>query len=230
MFQDAVDSFSEILTPPFRMVLWKSLALTLVLLLLTWVGLERLILHFADVQNGWLATAIGIAAGLGLFAGCIFLVGPTTSLVAGFFIDELAARVEAGLGPATQVGRPLPAGTGLWVAIQFAVLSLAVNAVALLLLLVPGVNVVAFFAANAFLFGREYFALAALRYRSLEEVRGLRRRHATYLFLCGLPIALLLAIPVLNLLTPLFATAFMVRVHRRITPAPANLPATALQA
>ena len=105
-----------------------------------------------------------------------------------------------------------------------------VATLALLLLLVPGVNLIAFFTANAYLLGREYFELAALRYRSVEEVRQLRRERALYLFLCGLPIAALVAIPIVNLLTPLFATAFMVRVHRRITPAPAMLSATPGQA
>ena len=46
----------------------------------------------------------------------------------------------------------------------------------------------------------------------------LRSAHGGYLFICGLFIAALVAIPVLNLLTPLFATAFMVRVHQRIAP------------
>jgi CysZ protein len=31
-------------------------------------------------------------------------------------------------------------------------------------------------------------------------------------------IAAFLAVPILNLLTPLFGTAFMVRLHRRIAP------------
>eukprot|EP01037_Dinobryon_pediforme_P043661 gene43661-54857_t len=103
----------------------------------------------------------------------------------------------------------------------FALVSIGVNIVALVLLLVPGVNVVAFICANAYLSGREYFELAALRYAPLEEVRALRRQHALYLFVCGMPIAAFLAVPLLNLLTPLFATSLMVRVHAR--PAPGGL-------
>jgi len=57
-----------------------------------------------------------------------------------------------------------------------------------------------------------------LRHRPIEEVRTLRKAHGLYLFVCGLFIAALVAIPVANLLTPLFATAFMVRVHQRIAP------------
>ena len=174
--------------------------------------------------------ALAILTGLGLFVGLAFLVAPTSSLVAGMFLDELAERVEGEIGPSNQVGRALPAGAAIWLASKFALVSVGVNFVALLLLLVPGVNLIAFFTANAYLLGREYFELAALRYRPVEEVRQLRRENAVYLFLCGLPIAALVAIPVVNLLTPLFATAFMVRVHRRITPAPAMLSAAPGQA
>jgi CysZ protein len=53
----------------------------------------------------------------------------------------------------------------------------------------------------------------------------LRRRYQVRLFLVGLLIAALLAIPLLNLLTPLFGTAFMVRLHKRLAP-PMPLPAS----
>lgn len=230
MLHDAAESLREIFTPPFRAVLFKCLAMTLVLLALVWVGLDRVILAQVQIANWWLATALALLTGLGLFVGLAFLVAPTSSLVAGFFLDELAERVEADIGPADQVGHALPTGTAVWLATKFAFVSVAVNIVALLLLLVPGVNVIAFFTANAYLLGREYFELAALRYRPLEEVRQLRRENAVYLFLCGVPIAALVAVPILNLVTPLFATAFMVRVHRRITPAPATLPGLRPQA
>jgi len=38
------------------------------------------------------------------------------------------------------------------------------------------------------------------------------------LFVAGLFIAIFVATPGLNLLTPLFATAFMVRVHKKLSP------------
>jgi CysZ protein len=230
MLHDAAESLREIFTPPFRAVLIKCLGLTLVLLALIWVGLDKAILSQVQISNWWLSTALAVLTGLGLFVGLAFLVAPTSSLVAGFFLDELAERVEREIGPPDQVGRPLPAGRAIWLATKFALVSAAVNILALLLLLVPGVNVIAFFTANAYLLGREYFELAALRYRPLEEVRQLRRANALYLFACGMPIAALVAIPIVNLVTPLFATAFMVRVHRRITPAPRMLSPLGSQA
>jgi CysZ protein len=91
------------------------------------------------------------------------------------------------------------------------------NFVALLVFLLPGVNLAVFFVANAYLLGREYFELAALRYRPLAEVQDMRRRHKLYIFACGFLIAGFVVVPILNLLTPLFGTAFMVRIHQKLS-------------
>ena len=218
MLDDAVAAFRQILTPQFRAVLFKTLALTLLLLGLIWFGLDRLVLHFIHVQTPWVATLLSIVTGLGLFVGLAFLLAPTSSLVAGLFLDELAEIVEREIYPGDRIGRALPAGYAIWLAIRFALLSALVNLIALMLLLVPGINAIAFFVANAYLLSREFFELAALRYRPLAEVRALRRRYPLRIFLAGLLIAAFLAVPILNLLTPLFGTAFMVRLHKRIGP------------
>jgi CysZ protein len=89
--------------------------------------------------------------------------------------------------------------------------------IALILLILPGVNVAIFFVANGYLLGREYFELAAMRFRSIDEARALRRANAMRVFLAGLVIAAIVIIPILNLITPVFATAFMVRMHKKIS-------------
>jgi CysZ protein len=205
--------------------LLKTLGLTLLLLALVWIGLDRLVVHFIAVPYPWLATILSVATGIGLFVALAFLLAPASSLVAGFFLDELAEIVEREIYPPDRIGRPLPAGCAVWLATKFALVSALVNFLALMLLLVPGINAIAFFAANAYLLSREFFELAALRYRPLDEVRLLRRRYRLRLFIAGLLIAAFLAVPILNLLTPLFGTAFMVRLHKRIAPPPASLPA-----
>lgn len=224
MLQAAIDAARQILSPPFRNVLFKSLGMTLVLLALAWVGLDRLALSFVNVDNVMIRTAAVFATGAGLFIGLAFLIAPISVLVAGLFLDDLAEIVEAEVDPDGPPGRPLPAGQAIFMGLRFALISAGVNFVALLLLLVPGVNAIVFILANAFLFGREYFAFAATRYRTLEEAREMTRRHATTLFVAGLFIAGFVAVPGLNLLTPLFGVAFMVRLHKRLSAAPAPRP------
>ncbi len=170
----------------------------------------------------WLAALISILAGLGLTVGSVFLVAPVSSIVAGFFIDDLAEQVERDLEPAAPPGRPLPIFDAVVLSVRFGALSLGVTLLALLLLLVPGVNAVAFIGANAYLLGRQYYEFVALRHMSAEEAAALRQRHAGRIFLAGLVIAGLVSVPVLNLVTPLFGAAFMVRVFKRL-PRPADV-------
>jgi CysZ protein len=217
MFQDALAAFGQVFSPPFRRVLWKSLGLTLVLLAAAWLGLERLISYFVTTDNPWIATIVSVLTGLGLIIGMLFLVAPVSALVAGFYLDELAEKTETGSAPIWPSGRALPAGQAMGLAARFALLTLLVNVGALMLLLVPGVNAVAFIAANSSLMGREYFELAAMRYRPTTEAKAMRRAHAPYLFFAGLPIAFFLSVPLLNLLTPLFGAAYMARIHKRLS-------------
>jgi CysZ protein len=215
MIEAATGALSQIFTPPFRNVLTKILLLTLAILTLVWLVLDRVIISYISVPYPWLGTVLTFLTGIGLFIGLAFLVAPISSLVAGFFLDELAERVE--LDTTGRAGRALPAGQAMWLAAKFAAVSILVNIIAVIVLLLPVVNIAAFFIANAYLFGREYFELAALRFRTLEEAREMRRRHRFYLFVCGLLIACFVAVPIVNLLTPLFATAFMVRIHQKLS-------------
>ncbi|MBN9069914.1 MAG: cysteine biosynthesis protein CysZ, partial [Rhizobiales bacterium] len=65
--------------------------------------------------------------------------------------------------------------------------------------------------------GREYFEFAAMRFHEEPEAKALRRRNFGTVFLAGLVIALFLAVPVVNLLTPLFAAALMVHLHKMVS-------------
>lgn len=217
MLPDAIAAFRQVFSPAFRHVLFKSLGLTIAILVLAWFGLERALTYFVAIENAWIATTVAVIAGLSLFVAMIFLVAPISALVAGFYLDELAEQVETSSTPIWPPGRALPTGQAIGLAARFALLALAVNLGALLLLLVPGVNAIAFIVANAYLMGREFFELAAMRYRSMQEAQALRRARAPYIFFAGLPIALFLSVPLLNLLTPLFGVAYMARVHKRVS-------------
>jgi CysZ protein len=228
MFDAALAAASQILTPPFRTALWKTLALTLALLALVWIALHKLIVAGIALPYPWAAAALSFIGGIGLFIGLAFLVAPVSFIVAGFFFDELAEEVERELAPGEVPGRALSLGDAAWMSLKFSAVALAVNLAALLLLLVPGVNAAVFFGANAYLFGRGYFELAAARYLPLGEVRRLRKKNVLRLFGAGVVMAAILAVPGVNLLTPLFGTAFMVRIARNIMRPARQAPRSAL--
>jgi uncharacterized protein involved in cysteine biosynthesis len=234
MLDAAAKALEQLLSPPFRSVLLKSIALALVLLLALGIGLQRVIAWVIGSGGGWVETALGtgahgpvnvlewvltIAVGFGLAAGAIFLMPAVTSLVAGLYADEIADLVEREYYPAEPPGTAVPIGRALIEAVKAALLALVVYLVALPFLLIAGVGAIIFFIATAFLLGRVYFELAALRFHPVAETKRLRKMRQGSVFLAGLMIAGFVSIPIVNLATPLFGTALMVHLHKRLTSA-----------
>lgn len=212
---------------PFRGVLFKSIGLTLLILVGLWFGLQGVFDAYAmpwvdallpglPSWAGWLGIAAAIIAGLGFALALALLIAPVTALVAGLFLDEIAEVVEREDYPADPPGQAIPALQSFVLALKFFGVVVLGNIVALILLLIPGVNIAAFFLVNGYLLGREFFEFAAMRFRPEAEAKALRRRHSGTIFLAGLVIAAFLAVPVLNLATPLFAAAMMVHLHKSI--------------
>ena len=216
MLQDALDSLSDIFSTPFRSVMLKSVALTVAVLALGGVALGHFVIGFVTISTAWLAAVLSVAIGLGLVVALVLLAAPTTSLVASFFFDEIAALVEHEVEPTGPPGRAAPLWDSTLAALRFAALTLGVMLAALVLLFVPGIGFAAWFAANAYLLGREYFELAAMRFRPAPEARAMRRYFAAPVFMAGLIVAAFVSVPVLNLATPLFAAALMARLHKRL--------------
>jgi CysZ protein len=139
-----------------------------------------------------------------------------TAFVASFFSDEIAAEVEHAHYPADPPGAAISAARGVIEGGKTALLALLIYLCAVPLVLFAGLGFLIFFIANAYLLGREYFLLAAMRFHSVEEAKALRKIHHTRIFTAGLFIAAFVSIPILNLATPLFGTAFMVHMHKKL--------------
>jgi CysZ protein len=215
MLAAAGQAFEELFTPPFRAVMVKCVGFTIALLALLIVAVEWSFTHFVAWPD-WIETTIQWLGGLALIAASIFLIPPVTSLIAGLYLDDIASQVERTAFPSDPPGRELPTMQAAWLAAKFFFVVLAVNLVALFLLLIPGVNLIAFYVGNGYLLGREYFELAAMRHLSTAEAKRLRKSNRLTVLLCGLIIAGLASVPILNLVTPLFATGFMVRMYKRL--------------
>lgn len=216
MFSDALRALHQTFSPPFRRVLWLSLASTVVVLALFGAGLQWSLDRLPQFGTPWLDLTLEWIARFFAVVVLIPLVHPVVSLVASLFLERIAGEVEARDYPAEPVGRDQPLLQSFWVAIRFTAVLIVVNIVALPFYLVPGLNLGLFWIVNGYLLGREYFELVALRHRSFPEVRSLRRRHGLRVFFAGVVIAAFATVPFLNLLAPLFATSFMVHTSKRI--------------
>jgi CysZ protein len=221
-------SFANLFAPETRSVFWKVLGLTLLALVALWFGLRETFLYLAlpfvdtlipgtPAWGGWISFIVGILASFGLALGLALLLAPVTALIAGLFLDDVAEVVEKRDYPQEPAGQPLPLGEAIVGTLKFLGVIVVGNIIALLLLLIPGVNLIAFFLVNGYLLGREFFEFAAMRHRSPAQARLLRAKHAGTVFLAGLVLAAFLAVPLLNLLTPLFAAGMMVHLHKAIS-------------
>ena len=216
MWSSAVLAARQTFSPPFRAVLFKSLGITVLLLVVGWFGLQALAERMLVLQNPTLNQIAHILTGFGMALGMLFLVTPITAAVAGLFLDDVAEIVERTHYPDDPPGTPVPLLRGLLLSARFFLLVLGLNLLLLVLLFVPGVNLVAWLAVNGYLLSREYFSLAAMRFRPEDEATEMRRRNRLRVFAGGLLTAGLAVLPLANLLTPLFATAFFVHLHKRI--------------
>ncbi len=150
----------------------------------------------------------------------VLLLMPVSALFAGLFLEEVAGAVEARHYPEDTTGRDQPFVQGLWIALKFTGLLILLNILALPLYFIPIVNVVTYWGLNGYLLGREYFELVALRHRTPDDARTLRRQKKASVFFTGVGAAALASIPLVNLLTPFFATAMMVHLHKRFSEGP----------
>jgi uncharacterized protein involved in cysteine biosynthesis len=232
MLGAAAQALSQMFSPPFRTVLVKSIGLALILIVIIGIGLHHLLAWVADAGEGLaehtlgpnahgplavLAFILSIAAGLGMLVGSVFLMPAVTALVASFFVDDIALEVERSRYPDEPAGKPLPLMRAVIEGVRTALLAIVIYLVALPFLLFAGFGAVIFFFCTAYILGREYFELAAMRYRPVAEARALRQQHSGTVFVAGMFIAAFVSIPIVNLATPLFGMAFMVHMHKRLS-------------
>lgn len=227
LFKAARLSLSNLLAPESRSAFWKVIGITLLVLIGLWFLITGIfsewalpfIQGFFPEMPEWTGVAgfiVAILASLGLALGLAFLLAPISVLIAGFFLDDVAETIEQRHYGDKPAGRALSLAQSVPHTIKFLGIVILANLLAFTLLLVPGVNLIAFVVVNAYLLSREFFEFAAMRYHSADDARQLRSRHATTVFMGGLMIAAFLAIPIVNLLTPLFAAGLMVHLHQMI--------------
>jgi len=231
MLDAAIKTLSQMLSPPFRALLLKTMGLALVLIVLSAIAIHRLLVWLSFLGEGWaegvlgatahaplvlLAWILSVLAGLGIIVGSVFLMPAVTALVGSFFVDDIALEVERRHYPDEPVGTALPALRAILEGGKTALLAVAVYLIAVPSLFIAGVGTIIFFIASAYLLGREYFELAAMRYRPPAEAKSLRKRNQHIVFMAGLLIAAFVSIPIVSLATPIFATALMVHIHKRI--------------
>ncbi len=168
--------------------------------------------HTTWFGGGWTDTAGHLAAGLLALVLPLPVFPALATTLMSVRLEAVARAVEdrhyPGLGP------PRPQGWAevLATAARFLGVTVLANLAALplyALLLVTGLAAPLALVINGYLLGREYFELVAFRRLAPAQARLLFRTQLGRFWLAGMVIALLFGLPLVNLLAPVVATAFM---------------------
>jgi uncharacterized protein involved in cysteine biosynthesis len=198
-------------------VIWVSVGgAILVMALLIWI-VGPFITDTVFFETGWLNFLAEAASGIGAVLVAWFLFPAVVTLVASTLLEYVSRAVEARHYPDLPPPRDQPISEILIYTLKFTGLIVLVNILVLpLYLLFPGLNFVLSWAINGYLLGREYFEMVAMRRMLLPEARVLRQRHGGRVFAGGVVIAIMMTIPILNLVAPVVATAFMTHVFEGV--------------
>ena len=206
-------AFADLSKPALRRIAILGVVIAIASFAVLWgivaIALAQLVLFDWRLLN-WLLDLLGALAVLAL---SWLLFPAVVTLVMGFFLDRVAAAVESqdypGRGPARRASVAETAVTTM----RLMSMTILINLLALpVYVLMPGINFFVFLGLNGYLFGREYFEVVALRRLEPTAARAMRRRFAGRVSLGGIAIAGLFAVPLVNLVAPVIATAFMVHL------------------
>jgi uncharacterized protein involved in cysteine biosynthesis len=233
MFSALAKAFGQLSDPAFRRVLVLSVLAALVVFVAVWVVAWFGLSWAGDALSGWVAAQepggfwvevvewlFGAAGVMGVLVASFFLFPGVMLVALTLMLDDIAQAVERRHYPELPPARAQPVGEAVMAALAFAAVMLLLNLLALpfylLLLFVPPLNVFVFYLLNGYLLGREYFELVAARRLDADGVRRLRRSYRGRVMLAGVVIAFLLTVPIVNLVTPIVATGFMLHVFERL--------------
>jgi uncharacterized protein involved in cysteine biosynthesis len=229
MLKSLSRAFSQAFDPAFRRVFNRSLLFSAVTFvgvwLASWFALDWAGEGFVAWVRDWSGEGFWVGvlewfvdvAAIGAIALASFFLFPAVmATIMAFLLDDIAQAVERRYYPELPAGRQQPLGEAILGNLVFILVTLLLNLLVLPLYLVliwiPPLNLLLFYLLNGYLLGREYFEMVAVRRLDLKEAKGLRRGNRGRVILAGAVITFLLTIPLVNLVTPIIATAFMLHV------------------
>jgi len=217
MPQHIARAFAQFGDPGTWGVILKAIATTVLLFVAFYWAAQWGVAQIPDLSNAFLNGVLRFLTSLSIAVALIFLVIPTSAITLGFFVEELATRVEEKWYGGTGKLREPGIGEMLTVMARFFVTVLVLNLLCIPFYFLPGVNIAVFYLLNGTLVGREYFEMVALRHLPPKEVKRVRRANGPSIFFAGVITTLALSIPIVNFFAPVFGAALMVHVYKEVT-------------
>ncbi len=217
MINDFMKSLAQFSDPRFRKVVLIGVGGAIVTIVALW-GAIGFTLNSIDffTNGGWLETAVDWLLGVGLAVLVLLLFPSVTVLISSLLLDQIAEAVEEKHYPKLPQPREQPIIEALVSGIKFALTALLLNILILPLLITGPFYVIAFYGMNGYLLSREYFELVAARRYDMATMTAFRKSRQMKLWIAGIGLTFLMTIPIVNLVAPIIATAFMVHYCIRL--------------
>jgi CysZ protein len=214
MIKAAYRALGDLTSPELRSILWKAIGLTFLMFVGIFAAVQAAFWFLTFFPYPWVETLAAVGAGFSLLVLFFFLMAPVTAIFAGLYLDDVAAKVEAKHYAGETPGKPLSTLRALGISVQFGLLVLLVNILALPLVF-TGFGAIVLVVINAYLLSREYFEMAAMRFMEPQDAKDLRKENGFAIFVAGLLPAAISLVPFVNLTVPLFATSYFVHLFKQ---------------
>ncbi len=217
MIDDIFKALGQVSDPKFLGVFFRGVGLTVLLLVLTTMGVLWLLPNSISLpwfgELAWLTPLLDGFAVISMIVLSVFLMIPVASMFIGLFLDRIMDAVEAKHYPNAGPVRKVGVGETIMDSLGFLGLLIVVNLLALVLyLFLP----FAFWIVNGVLLGREYFQMVAMRRVGRKEAKVLRSIHGLQISIAGTLMAVPLTVPVLNLVIPILGAAMFTHLFHRV--------------
>ncbi|HXV23836.1 MAG TPA: EI24 domain-containing protein [Alphaproteobacteria bacterium] len=223
MIQALVRAFGAFGEVAVRRLFWigvlGALATQILLFLVLGYLIARLRIVGADwgIWSDWAEWGLDLLSGAALLLLVWITFPGTIGIVTGLLLERVAHQIEVRHYPSQPPAREQGVWEAVRLALNFALVSIGLNLLALpIYFFLPVINLLVFYALNGYLLGREYFELVALRRLDGSSAQVLRKSYQGTIFLSGAVIAFLTTVPLLNLAAPVVATAFMVHLFETL--------------
>lgn len=212
----------DLRAPEARSVLSRAFAFSLAAFVALAIAVQVGIGYVSADQAGWLRTLLDLLGGLATLVAVWFLFPAVATFFAGAMLDRMVSGIEARHYPAEATDGAPTWRESIATSARFAAVAIALNLVLLpvylALLFVPPFGPLAFLGVNGYLLGREYFELVALRHLDPATMHAVRKANGGRIFLAGVLLTFLFAIPIVNLFAPVLGAAAMVHLFHGLRP------------
>ena len=217
-------AFQQLADTRIRTLVARAVVISAVIFIALVFGINWALTSTSFFGIEWLDSGVAILGGTAAFAIGLLIFPALTGIIISFMLGQIARAVEARHFPDLPEVREEPVAEIVKHAARFASITIGLNLLVLVVvaptllvtvILAPLIPFV-FCALNGYLLGREYFEFAALRRLDPAAMQSLRRGNKTRIFMCGIVISVLMAIPLVNWLMPVVAAAYMLHVFEYV--------------